>query len=192
MADAARAGAVTKHHQQVDQNLLIEAPSADYTCTQARVIVTHPAGTPQPQLDVLAASTLNGISNSWNPTLYTLTFTPTTGSANFLDFQTVLRTLNFTNPSKALSPNTRTIRYEVPLPPPPGPRRPPLVCPLATTQHCISMVHRGHAPCAGWRPHSPAEQVASVPLHLAPRERRWHVYHRRCRHEQRWIAGCAH
>jgi hypothetical protein len=25
----------------------------------------------------------------------------------------VLRTLNFTNPSKALSPNTRTIRYEV-------------------------------------------------------------------------------
>jgi hypothetical protein len=108
---------------QVDRNLLIEAPSADYTCTQAKIIVTHPAGTPQPQLDVLAASTLNGISNSWNPTLYTLTFTPTTGSANYLDFQTVLRTLNFTNPSKALSPNTRTIRYEVPLAPPPAAAR---------------------------------------------------------------------
>jgi hypothetical protein len=104
----------------VDRNLIIEAPNyangsanVGYLCTQAKVIVTHPAGTPQPQLDVLAATTLNGISNAWNPLLYTLTLTPTTGTANFLDFQTVLRTLNFTNPSKALSPNTRTVRYEV-------------------------------------------------------------------------------
>lgn len=79
------------------------------TIVRAEITIKYIAGTPQPQADVLAAINLNGLTVS----AFTASTLTVTGISSAANYQGVLRTLTFINPSESLSGSRRGVEYKV-------------------------------------------------------------------------------